>query len=77
MKKILISAGPTREAIDQVRYITNGSTGRMGYAIAAAAAMRGHQVRLVSGPVNMPPPEGVEVVNVTSAAEMAEELFCY
>lgn len=75
MKKILISAGPTREAIDQVRFITNGSTGRMGYAVAAAAAAGGHQVRLVSGPVDLPPPDGVELVRVTSAAEMADAIL--
>lgn len=75
MKKILITAGPTREAIDRVRFITNGSTGKMGYAIAAAAAARGHFVRLVSGPVNLPPPEGVEVVRVATAAEMADAVL--
>jgi phosphopantothenoylcysteine decarboxylase/phosphopantothenate--cysteine ligase len=75
MKKILISAGPTREAIDQVRFITNGSTGRMGYALAAAAAARGHYVRLVSGPVALPPPDGVEMKYVTSAAEMADAIL--
>lgn len=69
--RILISAGPTREAIDPVRFITNRSTGRMGYAIASAAAERNWQVTLVSGPVNLPPPQGVELVAVESAAEMA------
>lgn len=70
--KVLVTAGPTREAIDPVRYITNGSTGKMGYAAAKAAAMRGAEVVLVSGPVNIPAPMGAEVVNVTTAEEMYE-----
>ncbi len=68
--KILVTAGPTREAIDPVRYITNHSTGKMGYAIAKAAAMRGAKVTLVSGPVQLAPPPFVEMVDVTSAREM-------
>lgn len=67
---VLVSAGPTREAIDPVRYITNHSTGKMGYAVARAAAMRGAKVTLVSGPVNIAPPAFVEVVDVVSAEEM-------
>ena len=67
---VLVSAGPTREAIDPVRYITNHSTGKMGYAVARAAAMRGANVTLVSGPVNLTPPAFVEVVDVISAEEM-------
>ena len=67
---VLVSAGPTREAIDPVRYITNHSTGKMGYAVARAAAMRGADVTLVSGPVNLTPPAFVEVVDVISAEEM-------
>lgn len=71
--KILISAGPTREAIDPVRFITNHSSGKMGYALAQAAVKRGWQVVLVSGPVNLPRPEGLaEFVQVVSAAEMAD-----
>ena len=70
--KIVISAGPTREAIDPVRFITNRSTGRMGYAIAAAAVERGWETVLVSGPVNLEPPVGAKVVPVESAAEMAQ-----
>ena len=70
--KILISAGPTREFIDPVRFITNSSSGQMGYALAAAALRRGHEVILVSGPVSIPVPEGAAVVNVVTAAEMAE-----
>ena len=71
--KILISAGPTREAIDPVRFITNHSSGKMGYALAQAAVKRGWQVVLVSGPVDLPRPEGLaEIVQVVSAAEMAD-----
>lgn len=69
-KKVLVTAGPTREAIDPVRYITNHSTGKMGYAIAQAAARRGAEVTLVSGPVNLKTPLGVKLVPVTSAGEM-------
>lgn len=69
-KKVLVTAGPTREAIDPVRYITNHSTGKMGYALAKAAAMRGAEVTLVSGPVNLTPAPFVECVNVISAEEM-------
>ncbi|MBE6403843.1 MAG: bifunctional phosphopantothenoylcysteine decarboxylase/phosphopantothenate--cysteine ligase CoaBC [Lentisphaerae bacterium] len=72
--RIVISAGPTREAIDPVRYITNRSTGKMGYAIAEAARERGLLVTLVSGPVNLLPPEGVEVINIESAADMAKAM---
>ncbi len=71
---IVISAGPTREAIDPVRYITNRSTGKMGYAIAEAAREMGLTVTLVSGPVNLQPPEGVEVINIESAADMAKAM---
>lgn len=69
-KKVLVTAGPTREAIDPVRYITNHSTGKMGYAIAQVAARRGAEVTLVSGPVNLKAPLGVKLVPVTSAGEM-------
>lgn len=71
-KKVLVTAGPTREAIDPVRYITNHSTGKMGYAIAVDAARRGAKVTLVSGPVELAPPLGVNVVPVTSARDMFE-----
>ncbi|NCB30509.1 MAG: bifunctional phosphopantothenoylcysteine decarboxylase/phosphopantothenate--cysteine ligase CoaBC [Clostridia bacterium] len=71
-KRILISAGPTQEYIDPVRYITNRSSGKMGYAIARAAAARGAQVVLVSGPVTLPAPAGVKVVPVVSSADMFE-----
>ena len=72
--RVLVTAGPTQEAIDPVRYITNHSTGKMGYAIAKAAAMRGAKVTLVSGPVEIAPPPFVEVVDVVSAEEMFREV---
>ena len=71
-KKVMITAGPTQEAIDPVRYISNHSTGKMGYAIARAAMLRGAEVTLVSGPVAIEPPMFVDVVNIKSAAEMAD-----
>ena len=71
---VLVTAGPTREAIDPVRYITNHSTGKMGYAVAKAAAMRGAKVTLVSGPTEITPPPFVEVVDVVSAEEMFREV---
>lgn len=71
-KRILVTAGPTREAIDPVRYITNHSTGKMGYAIARAAAYRGAQVTLVTGPVELEPPRFARVVPVQSARQMYE-----
>ena len=67
---VLVTAGPTCEAIDPVRYITNHSTGKMGYAVAKAAAMRGAKVTLVSGPVNLDPSPFVEVVDVVTAEDM-------
>ena len=69
-KKIVITAGPTREALDPVRFLTNHSTGKMGYAIAERAAARGADVTLVSGPVSIEPPAGVNVINIESAEEM-------
>jgi phosphopantothenoylcysteine decarboxylase/phosphopantothenate--cysteine ligase len=69
-KKVVITAGPTREPIDPVRYISNRSSGKMGYAMARAAAAQGADVVLISGPVNLPDPPGVEVRNVTTAQEM-------
>ena len=68
---ILITAGPTREYLDDVRYLSNASTGRMGYALADAAARRGHRVTLVTGPTALPVPEAVAMVRtVDSAREM-------
>lgn len=69
-KRLVITAGPTREPIDPVRYISNHSSGKMGYAIAEAAARAGASVTLVSGPVSIPVPEGVQVVPVETAEEM-------
>lgn len=71
-KKVLITAGPTREAIDPVRFITNHSTGKMGYALAKNAVRRGAQVVLVTGPVSLPEPLMAETVHVTTAQEMYE-----
>ncbi|WP_202305879.1 bifunctional phosphopantothenoylcysteine decarboxylase/phosphopantothenate--cysteine ligase CoaBC [Dryocola clanedunensis] len=67
---VMITAGPTRERLDPVRYITNDSSGKMGYAIAEAAAARGANVTLVSGPVALPTPQQVKRIDVTSALEM-------
>ncbi len=68
--RILITAGPTREFIDPVRYISNASSGRMGFALAEAGRARGHRVTLVHGPVALTPPDGVEALPVISAADM-------
>ncbi len=76
--RCLLTAGPTREHLDPVRFLSNGSSGKMGYALAAAAAARGWEVDLVSGPVALPPPQGVRVHRVVSAADMlaaCEPLF--
>ena len=69
-KKVLITAGPTQEALDPVRYLTNHSTGKMGYAIAKMAMLRGADVTLISGPTNITPPPFVATVNIRSAADM-------
>ncbi len=74
-KKILISAGPTREKIDPVRFITNRSSGKMGYAIAEKAVDFADRVVLVSGPVTLPVPPQVECIGIESAAEMAQAMF--
>lgn len=71
-KKVLVTAGPTQESLDPVRYLTNHSTGKMGYAIAKMAMLRGAEVTLVSGPVSIAPPPFVNVVNVRSAQDMYE-----
>ncbi len=73
-KRILVSAGPTRERIDPVRYITNRSSGKMGYALAEAAAARGAMVTLVSGPVNLTAPEDVKKIDVQSSEDMYNAL---
>ena len=75
--KILITAGPTREAIDPVRYLTNRSSGKMGYEIAHAAAHAGHQVLLVSGPTSLDVPDGIDFIPVESAAEMYDVVERY
>lgn len=67
---VLVAAGPTREYIDPIRYISNRSSGKMGYAIAKIAKRRGADVTLISGPVSIKPPEGIEVINVETAGEM-------
>ena len=74
-KQVLVTAGPTREALDPVRYLTNRSSGRMGYAIARAAARRGAEVTLVSGPTALPRPGYLEIVDVESAQEMFEAVI--
>ena len=68
--QVLVTAGPTREAIDPVRFISNRSSGKMGYAVAEAALRAGHEVVLVSGPAALAPPRGAALVRVTTAAEM-------
>jgi phosphopantothenoylcysteine decarboxylase/phosphopantothenate--cysteine ligase len=73
--KMLVTAGPTIEALDPVRFISNRSTGRMGYALARAAAMRGASVTLISGPTSLHPPRGVKFHGVMSAEEMREAVF--
>lgn len=74
-RTILITAGPTREEIDPVRYISNHSSGKMGYALARAAGRRGAKVLLISGPTALTEPDGVRVVHVTSAGEMHREVM--
>ncbi|AXY02144.1 bifunctional phosphopantothenoylcysteine decarboxylase/phosphopantothenate--cysteine ligase CoaBC [Vibrio alfacsensis] len=76
-RSILITAGPTREAIDPVRYITNHSSGKMGYALANAAAQMGASVTLISGPVNLSAPAGVKRINVDSAQEMHDAVIAH
>ncbi|MGE3314888.1 MAG: phosphopantothenoylcysteine decarboxylase [Planctomycetaceae bacterium] len=69
---ILITAGPTREYLDDVRYLSNDSSGRMGYALAEAAVAAGHQVTIVSGPVHIPNPEGCVVIPVQTTEQMRD-----
>ncbi len=73
-KKILVTAGPTKEALDPVRYITNHSTGKMGYAIASAAAYRGAEVTLVTGPTTLKRPRFVRIIDVITAKEMFDKV---
>jgi phosphopantothenoylcysteine decarboxylase / phosphopantothenate---cysteine ligase len=72
---VLITAGPTQEPLDPVRYISNRSSGKMGYALAEAAAARGATVTLISGPVHLQPPRGVDVIAVRTAIEMRNKVF--
>jgi phosphopantothenoylcysteine synthetase/decarboxylase len=72
---ILITAGPTREYIDEIRFITNPSSGKMGFIAAQIFARAGHKVTLISGPVSLAPPEGVEFVPVQTAQEMREAVL--
>jgi len=72
--KIIVTAGPTREYVDSVRFLTNASSGKMGYACAAAAAAAGHEVTLITGPVAMAPPSGVEVVSIVSVEDLKRAL---
>lgn len=74
-RKVIVTAGPTREPIDPVRYLSNGSSGKMGYAIAAACGRRGAEVVLVSGPVELPPPYGVRLVRVGTSREMRDAVM--
>jgi len=74
-RRVVIAAGPTREAIDPVRFLSNRSTGKMGFALAAAAASQGAHVDLVAGPVVLPTPAGVQRLDVTSAEQMREAVF--
>jgi len=76
-EKVLVSAGPTREAIDPVRFVSNGSSGRMGYALAKQARKRGAEVVLVSGPSYLPQPKGITFVKVTTAEEMKDACVRY
>lgn len=73
-KKVLVTAGPTREALDPVRFLSNHSTGKMGYAIARQAMLRGADVTLISGPVSLTPPPFVKVVSVVSASDLFREV---
>ena len=72
--KVIVTAGPTREFLDAVRFLSNPSSGRMGFAVAEAAAQAGHEVTLVAGPVDLPTPEGVGRVDVVSARDMHREV---
>ena len=80
--RFLVTAGPTREFIDPVRFLSNPSTGRMGFAVARAACLAGHDVTLVAGPVSLGTPDGVRRIDVVSACDMfaaveREEFDCF
>src|SRR6476619_2023069 len=72
---VLITAGPTQEPLDPVRFISNRSSGKMGYSLAAAAAARGAEVILISGPVHLDAPRGVTLIPVRTANEMRDKVF--
>lgn len=74
---VLVTAGPTQEPLDPVRFISNRSSGKMGYALAEAAAARGARVILITGPVSLPPPAGVELVHVETAAQMRQAVLAH
>ncbi len=74
-EKIVVTAGPTREYIDDVRFISNPSTGKMGYAVARAARLRGAEVTLISGPTHLEPPAGLKVIRVETASEMRDSVL--
>lgn len=74
-KKIIITAGPTRESVDPVRFLTNHSSGKMGYALAKAASYRGAEVKLISGPSELDAPLGVDLTEIETAAELKNEVF--
>jgi phosphopantothenoylcysteine decarboxylase/phosphopantothenate--cysteine ligase len=75
--RFIVTAGPTREPIDPVRYLSNRSSGKMGYAIAEAALAAGHSVILISGPVSLVPPSGAHLVRVTTSDEMHDAVHAY
>ena len=75
--RLLITAGPTREAIDPVRYLSNRSSGKMGYAIAEATLEAGHEVVLISGPVHLDPPRGARFISILTADEMHDAVHRY
>ncbi len=72
--RFVVTAGPTREAIDPVRFISNRSSGKMGYAIAEAALAAGHTVTLISGPAAVPPPDGAQFISITTSDELYREV---
>jgi len=74
-KKILVTAGPTREEIDPVRYITNHSSGKMGYALANASVQMGAETTLITGPTNLKPPEGLNVISITTTIELQKAVL--
>ena len=75
--RIVVTAGPTREALDPVRFISNRSSGKMGYALAAAAQELGEDVTLISGPVALTPPAGVKLIQITSADELYDAVHAH